>query len=63
MKVDRLEALVNGQGEVLISVVDQLGALDTKVDAIDEKLQRDLAAVAYTAHKTAADMAVLKLAK
>lgn len=62
-EMDSLRSLVEGQGEVLVSVVEQLGELDTKVDNIANKLQRDIAAVEYTAHKTATDMAELKLAK
>lgn len=61
--LDDLKRLVDGQGDVLASVADQLGELDTKVDTIRDGLQSDLAAVELTTYKTATDVAKLKLAK
>lgn len=54
--IDSLKRLVDGQGEVLASVVEQLGE-------ISEELKDDLHDVEHSAYKTAADVAKLKLLK
>lgn len=58
-----LQSTVQEQGQQLVAMNSRLDAFDTKLQGISEQLAKDLALVECNVHKSAIDIAALKLAK
>lgn len=58
-----LQLTVQEQGQQLVAMNSRLDAFETQLQGIAEQLAKDLALVECNMHKTAIDVAALKLAK